>query len=1361
MWQAAPATGVTSVGLSLPSLFTVSGSPITASGTLSATLAVQGKNKFFGGPASGVDTAPDFRVIDPLDIPDLSADKITSGVFSAARIPNIPAANVTGALASSSIPSLDASKITSGTFGVAQGGTGLSAVGAAGTVLTSVGGVPAWQAVPAGLGGSGAFGQLAFWNASSTLAGNSNLIIDTVNSRLSIGSSAAPATTLVVAGDTTVGGDVVPSTASAYDFGSTTKPVRSVYSDNLGSATQRIKAAYIDELYIYGGAGGSGTSTISATQTVFNGIAYNWPNGGLGNNFVLTTDTNGNLGWQNPTSLVPESGWRSLAGNIRLGVITDKVGIGTAAPATKLDVVGDIQASGFLSSGTGQIKFGGATYSFPTSLPSSGQILTASSTPGNLQFRSLAATDIPALDASKITTGIFSSAQIPAVSSSSIPNLDASKITTGVFPVARGGTGLAVAGANGQVLTTTATGVLGWTTPTAGVGGTGTVSTLPIFTGTSTIGNSLVTQTGNEVRIMSGDLRVMATTTLNYLNVANTARLQGNVYLGGGIPSGTTVMVDAGLLTLTGGIKLNGPSSFLRGDINIGMPNGPEAGVGVLKINNGSLVIPFGAGAGKVLTSDNAGNASWQATAAGGVSGSGAVNAIPLFSTSSTVSNSVLSQVPGTTPYVVPGSFSVLTGAATTVNATSNIAIAGNLYVGAVGGINDIVGLTRFGRDISTTSGNITATNGQVVGNNGVTAGVSINALNSSVSIGNAGMPFASLFTKALSLSTGAGVGKVLTSDAAGNATWQTPTTNNDIQRPGVANLSVAASMPSSVTGQFNVALGGASLNGLTGGGANTAIGNTVLFKNTIGDQNTALGWNAAYGNISGSRNVAIGANAGFNSTGSNNTLVGTTADANAGITNATAIGWGATATKNNQVVLGGASVKETLLRGSVITGGNLLPEVDNVYDLGSPTKRWRDIYVGPATIKVVGNNGQVIESIGEGSGANAGKLVVKSSAGERLIGASSTPAINLGSVNQDILPDVNDQRSVGDATHRFVNGYFSGRVNANVGMTVGGINFPIGAGAGKVLTSDASGEARWSSVSSCGDSATDCNAPRNLNVGNGISFTWRQGVNQAGIFDKDNGYLHINGKAIMITTSGLTPSLVYLGKRVDNIITGNVSAVKLSVNANSNTDPDGIINSSKNLVLDGGVGGGSTSKISFRLNGSEKGSFSSSGFAQTSDLRLKENITPLTDVLGKLDALDGVNFTWKSGKDKKKQLGVIAQDVEKSFPELVDTDSVTGMKSVNYSGLAAVAIQGVKELDAKVEAALPVTGEGVIRPGESEVLIFTSQASTGAKIFVTPVGSTGGQTLYVGEVVDGKYFTVKADKALRSPARFNWMIIK
>ena len=62
---------VTSVALSMPGEFTVSGSPVTASGTLTATKANQNANTHNAGPVSGGAAAPTFRTLVSGDIPQV------------------------------------------------------------------------------------------------------------------------------------------------------------------------------------------------------------------------------------------------------------------------------------------------------------------------------------------------------------------------------------------------------------------------------------------------------------------------------------------------------------------------------------------------------------------------------------------------------------------------------------------------------------------------------------------------------------------------------------------------------------------------------------------------------------------------------------------------------------------------------------------------------------------------------------------------------------------------------------------------------------------------------------------------------------------------------------------------------------------------------------------------------------------------------------------------------------------------------------------------------------------------------------------------------------------------------------------
>lgn len=67
-WSTASAGTVTSVALSLPSFITVTGSPVTSTGTLTGTLATQSANNFFLGPTTGAAAAPTFRALDARDL---------------------------------------------------------------------------------------------------------------------------------------------------------------------------------------------------------------------------------------------------------------------------------------------------------------------------------------------------------------------------------------------------------------------------------------------------------------------------------------------------------------------------------------------------------------------------------------------------------------------------------------------------------------------------------------------------------------------------------------------------------------------------------------------------------------------------------------------------------------------------------------------------------------------------------------------------------------------------------------------------------------------------------------------------------------------------------------------------------------------------------------------------------------------------------------------------------------------------------------------------------------------------------------------------------------------------------------------
>ena len=97
-----------------------------------------------------------------------------------------------------------------------------------------------------------------------------------------------------------------------------------------------------------------------------------------------------------------------------------------------------------------------------------------------------------------------------------------------------------------------------------------------------------------------------------------------------------------------------------------------------------------------------------------------------------------------------------------------------------------------------------------------------------------------------------------------------------------------------------------------------------------------------------------------------------------------------------------------------------------------------------------------------------------------------------------------------------------------------------------------------------------------------------------------------------------------------------------------------------------------------------------------SSDVALKENIVNIPNALEAVQKLNGVLFDWKKdyidqrgGEDgyfvRKKDVGVIAQEVEKVLPEAV-AQRQDGVKAVKYDRLTCLLIEAVKVLNDKIE---------------------------------------------------------------------------
>jgi len=117
-------------------------------------------------------------------------------------------------------------------------------------------------------------------------------------------------------------------------------------------------------------------------------------------------------------------------------------------------------------------------------------------------------------------------------------------------------------------------------------------------------------------------------------------------------------------------------------------------------------------------------------------------------------------------------------------------------------------------------------------------------------------------------------------------------------------------------------------------------------------------------------------------------------------------------------------------------------------------------------------------------------------------------------------------------------------------------------------------------------------------------------------------------------------------------------------------------------LLVEGEVGVGYTSSPGpYRLY--VNGNTWTLGGYFASDMRWKENVTPVTDALAKVMKMQGVTYDFRKDDQlnfpEGRQIGFIAQELEKVVPEVVMTNG-TGYKGVAYQNLTALLTEAVKD---------------------------------------------------------------------------------
>ena len=225
------------------------------------------------------------------------------------------------------------------------------------------------------------------------------------------------------------------------------------------------------------------------------------------------------------------------------------------------------------------------------------------------------------------------------------------------------------------------------------------------------------------------------------------------------------------------------------------------------------------------------------------------------------------------------------------------------------------------------------------------------------------------------------------------------------------------------------------------------------------------------------------------------------------------------------------------------------------------------------------------------------------------------------------------------------------------------GTNLTFNSSSG-VLTATGFAGALTGDVTGNADTATALATARNIA---GVSFDGSANISLAltnlGISDGSNGqFLQTNGSGTFSFATVSTPTL---------------SSLSLDTSDDVQFDSFGV----------GTAASGTTGEI--RATNDVTAFYSS-------DVALKEDITNISNPLEAVDKLNGVLFNWKQsyidqrgGEDgyfvRKKDVGVIAQDVEKVLPEAVATRP-DGVKAVKYDRLTCLLIEAVKALKLEIE---------------------------------------------------------------------------
>ncbi|HPC98083.1 MAG TPA: tail fiber domain-containing protein [Bacteroidales bacterium] len=520
----------------------------------------------------------------------------------------------------------------------------------------------------------------------------------------------------------------------------------------------------------------------------------------------------------------------------------------------------------------------------------------------------------------------------------------------------------------------------------------------------------------------------------------------------------------------------------------------------------------------------------------------------------------------------------------------------------------------------------------------------------------------------------------------------------------------------SNVSGNYNTFIGNLSgLNHLDGS-ANTFIGtlsgrdfttgssNTYLgagagafFKNGSNNifigNSSGLGYNFPVGETGGSNNIAVGNTAGFTlSTGSNNVLIGNYAGAFiTSASNNVLLGYQSgylNSTGNYNVFMGFQSgyANSTGYNNSFIG-----------YQSGlSNTSGYSNIFIGTNS----GNNntdGYFNTFIGNNTGfSNTSgfmNVFIGNEAGNKNTTASRNvfigPFAGRNNTTGDFNVFIGQQTGEANTTGSF--NLFAGRSAGNFNTT-GIMNTFLGINAGNANTTGREnvalgGEsAKWNNTGSynvslgSGAGFSNTNGNYNTMIGYYAGASLASGSGNIFIGPYAGGGLTNTSSKLFIDNSAAdyTNALIY----------GDFDLNQLRLNGNITVNRQNF--SGYGLIV-GHVPGQTPTYEALWVYGN---AYATGNFVSGSDERWKKDIVDLGDVLPAVKNIRSVYYNWKTEEFKdmdfstSRQIGFIAQDVEKYFPEVMSNDH-NGYKLLDYSRLTVVLLQAVKEQQKMIESSV------------------------------------------------------------------------